>query len=141
MTGCGSDTSDEKQISFVNIDCPSVASNSSYEAKMHQIIDDQHEYREFYLAANIDSQSEPPKVNFDESTVIFINGGFKPSTGHSLEVMSIQDESGKLRVYFQESEPQSCPADTATTYPYCFVSIDKTNKKIELSNEVVDSCK
>lgn len=141
MTGCGSDTNDGKQINFFKIDCPGVASNSSYEEKMHRIIDDQHGYREFYLAANIDSQSEPPKVNFDENTVIFLNGGFKSSTGHLLDVTSIREESGKLGVYFQESEPQSCPADTATTYPYCFVSIDKTDKKIELSSEVVDSCK
>ena len=141
MTGCGSGTNDGKQVDFVKIDCPGLASNSSYEENMYRIINNQHEYREFYLATNIDSQNEPPNVNFENHTVIFLNGGFKPSTGHSLEVTSIQEESGKLRVYLQESEPQSCPADTAITYPYCYVSIGKTNKKIEFSSETVDSCK
>jgi len=57
-----------------------------------------------------------------------------------LHIIEIVDRGEYWQVLYSESEPQSCAADMATTYPYCFVSVERTNKPIKFSREMIDSC-
>ena len=140
LMGCGSDSQSSQDVNFINLDCPGLASSSSYTDKMFRVINDPHEYREVYLSTDLDSQNEPPEVNFDTHTVIVLLAGFKPSLGHAIRVENILDEGASLRINFLNSEPKSCGADGAISYPYCYIAVNKTEKPVEFYGETSDSC-
>lgn len=138
LIGCGAanDPTDlelsPSELSFELINCPAVSGNSSVEEEQIAVINDPHEFRELYLASNPHSQEEAPEVNFDDKTVIAIHLGAMSSSGYSVDVMEVRERDDIVNVQYRVNTPSSeCEEDAAVTYPYCFVSIDKTDKEFE----------
>ncbi|MBU2887528.1 protease complex subunit PrcB family protein [Gilvimarinus agarilyticus] len=141
LSACGSDSgAGDMSIPFTAIDCPAVSGYTSYEDPYFAVIDNEHEYRERYLATDLNSQEEAPAVDFSTQQVIVLHAGMKPSGGHFIDVLNIIEKDGALQVNYQEGEPQTCSANTAIRYPYCFISIEATDKSVTFAGDVVNSC-
>ncbi|MDO3384816.1 protease complex subunit PrcB family protein [Gilvimarinus sp. SDUM040013] len=142
LAACGSsdDAEHESLVAYTRLACPAVSSNTPYEDSLFTVIDNEHEYRERYLATALNSQQDAPAVDFDTHQVIMLYAGQKPSLGHSIDVESIAEHGEFLQVSYREGEPQSCGADAALSYPYCFVSVAINDKPVRFEGEVFNSC-
>lgn len=142
LHGCGSDgdSVQESPVAFIRLDCPAVASGTSYQEPFFGVIENSHEYLERYLATNLDRQEDAPSVDFSTHQVIVLYAGQKPSLGHSIDVTSIVDDGDSVQVYYREGEPQTCGADAALSYPYCFVTVADLNKPVRFIGKVFNSC-
>ncbi|MCP8899301.1 protease complex subunit PrcB family protein [Gilvimarinus xylanilyticus] len=140
LVGCGSGSDESPEVNFTRLDCPAVASHTSYTEPYFDVLTDPHAYRERYLATDLNAQDEAPEVNFETHRVVVLHAGVKSSSGHSIDVINIEDRGEKLQVNYREGEPQTCGADGALTYPYCFIAIEASDTPVEFSGEVVNSC-
>jgi hypothetical protein len=144
MTGCGSD-SDSSDAPLINtfevIACPGVASNSSIKAPNVEFVTNSHKFVELYLASNLDSQQTEPVIDFEKKSVIGIHLGEKPSSGYQVKVTGIEDRGSRVIVSYEVASPsEGCEVNTALTYPYCFVSINKSSKTVEYSVANITKC-
>ena len=80
------------------------------------------------------SISSPPKavpaVDFDKEMIVVAFSGEKPSGGHRMEIVKIEEDTGQreLRVIFRETKPPSDAMVTAAlTQPYHLVKAKKTD--------------
>lgn len=140
LAACGSDSDTFPEVSYTRLDCPAVASYSHFDEPYFDVLTDSHAYRERYLATDLNAQDEAPEVNFETHRVVVLHAGVKSSSGHSIDVINIERQGEQLLVNYREGEPQTCAADTALTYPYCFIAIDASDTPVVFSGEVVNSC-
>lgn len=136
----GSDDNTHSQP-FVVLECDH-SSDTTIEEPSQQVITSAHHFREVYGVTNLNSQNEVPQVDFDTRQVIALHGGFKPSSGYSLRVDHIIDEGEELEVRYTAIEPGAdCQVDAAIRYPYCFVSMAKTDRPVTYSRHTeVQNC-
>ena len=144
MTGCGGDgsSSDEPIINtFDVITCPAVANSSSISKPNTELIVNSHRFVELYLVSDLYSQKTEPIIDFDKKSVLAIHLGEKPSSGHQVKVTSLEDKGSKVVVNYEAISPsEGCVVDASLTYPYCFVSIQKSTKPVEFNATNVAKC-
>lgn len=142
LAACGAQTDPpitDPLANFEVIDCD-VAFATSIEEPVFEAIDSPQRFRELYLATDLNNQDEVPEVNFEDSTVVAIHLGMRPSTGYSAAVTSVQESGTAVMVHYEESTPGNCGAGAAVTYPYCFVAIEKTDKPVEFEGSETTDC-
>lgn len=110
--------------------CPETGSGATdYKDGFTMLINDPHEFRERYLSSLPYNQSEPPEVDFDSKSVIAVHAGRRSSASQRVRITELYEGSEAIDVTYQVVVP--CGGDdTALTYPFCFVSIDKTDKAV-----------
>lgn len=142
LAGCGGNTSDDPRIdSFEVIACPAIATHTSITSPKVELINSPHRFVELYLSSNLDSQQSEPTIDFDTKSVISIHLGEKPSSGYSVRVTKVENKSSRIIVSYEVVSPsEGCGVDTGLTYPYCFVSIDKTSKALEYRASNIKKC-
>lgn len=144
MAGCGGDgsSSDEPIINtFDIITCPAVASYSSITKSNLELITNSPRFVELYSGSDLYSQQAQPIIDFDKKSVLGIHLGEKPSAGHQVKVTSLEDKGSKVVVNYEVISPsEGCAVDASLTYPYCFVSIQKTTKPVEFNATKVAKC-
>lgn len=146
--GCGSDgdikvlTDNEPGLSGEPSEIPPVADNveivacpetgsgaTDYKDGFTMLINDPHEFRERYLSSLPYKQSEPPEVDFDSKSVIAVHAGQRSSASQRVRIIEVNEGDDAIDVTYQVVVP--CGGDdTALTYPFCFVAIDKTDKAV-----------
>lgn len=118
-------------INHDNILCPAVGYQSSLDEESLEVINDTERFTELYFASDTNLSNEIPTVDFDESTIIAIHLGFKPSLGYQVQVRDVTESASHINVnYVVESPSEGCEVDLAISYPYCFMAIDKTDKEV-----------
>ncbi len=131
----------EDQLAFEAVACPEVAVNSDFEEPQQEVIDNNHRFVEAYLGNQPYPHDEIPLVDFDESMVIFIHAGFKPTHRYGVEIDVVRETDDSVVVEYTEFEPGSdCLAEDEPTYPYCFISMDRTDKEISFQGSTVRQC-
>jgi PrcB C-terminal len=144
MTGCGGDgsSSDEPIINtFDAITCPAVASYSSITKSNLELITNSPRFVELYRGSDLYSQQAQPIVDFDKKSVLAIHLGEKPSSGHQVKITSLEDKDSKVIVNYDVISPsEGCAVDASLTYPYCFVSIQKSTKPVEFNATKIAKC-
>ncbi len=144
MAGCGGDgsSSDEPIINtFDVITCPAVASYSSITKSNLELITNSPRFVELYRGSDLYSQQAQPIIDFDKKSVIGIHLGEKSSSGHQVKVTSLEDKGSKVVVNYEVISPsEGCAVDASLTYPYCFVSIQKSTKPVEFNATKVAKC-
>jgi len=144
MAGCGGDgsPSDEPIINtFDVITCPAVASYSSITKPNVELINNSNRFIELYRGSDLYSKTDEPTIDFEKKSVLGINTGEKPSSGHQVKVTSVEDKGSKVIVNYDVISPsEGCAVDMSLTYPYCFVSIQKSTKPVEFNATHVTKC-
>lgn len=144
MAGCGSDSSssDDPTINtFEVIACPEVANNSTIKESQIELISSSHRFVELYLTSDLDSQQAEPIIDFEKKSVIAIHLGEKASSGHQVRVTGVEDQGARVMVNYEVIAPsEECAVDTGLTYPYCFISIEKSTKTVDFNAINVARC-
>ena len=107
--------------------------NSGYTEKTTQIISTQNDYDLAWKKAysNYFKKPTPEPVDFETSQLILVSMGEQNSGGHNIKVKAVQENSANIVITVEESKPgETCASTSVMTYPYQFVSIKKTDKKI-----------
>ncbi len=159
LLGCGSDDSEEPGISkepnimepppLVDrippevevIACPEIASHADSDEGLAEHVTDAHRFLDLYLAADPQSQEEPPEPDFAEVDVLAVLAGAQPNGGHSVFVSEINEEGDDLEVVYTLVSPsEGCLATDQMIYPYCFVSIPKVQGEVRFTENSVSAC-
>ena len=130
LSGCSSKstTSPEKLLSFDTILCPAVTYRTGNKDKIENIAKTQSEL--FTLFSQSD-KSQLSKIDFLRHWAIYISAGEKPSTGYTVRVTKIVEHEKTITIHYDVASPNStCPTDGVLTYPFCLISIEKTDKNI-----------
>lgn len=146
LTGCGAANNESVKgnpstgISFRKIACPAVSTHTTVQQRK-SVIRDYQEFVELFLASDLDNQVEAPEINFDENVVLAIHLGRMPSSGYVVDVIDVRQTDGMLDVKYEVVSPdQGCNVDTAITYPYCFIEIEKSDKQVVFSAVNSSNC-
>ncbi len=142
LAGCGAQTElplPDPIHDFEVVDC-GVAYSTSVDEFSVEAINSSQRFQELYLATDLNNQDEIPAVDFDNRTVVAVHLGTRGSTGFSVEVTSIEESAAAIIVHYEESTPGMCGAGAAITYPYCFVSIEKTDKPVQYEATETTGC-
>jgi len=152
ISGCGSSSSSSSSnsssnsenaaVAFTAIACPAVSYQSAIEKQNQEVIDNAHRFVELYLATDLNSQDDEPTVDFDKKTVIALHLGLKPTPGYGVHVNEVQENDKNIMVNYEVRAPGAgCILNAVVTYPYCFITIDKTEKDVQFSGkEIVNDC-
>jgi hypothetical protein len=150
MSGCGSSSTnrnpnpnpDNHVIAFETIACPAVSYHTAIEKQSFEVVNNAHQFVELYLATDLNSQDDEPTVDFDKKTVIALHLGLKPTPGYGVHVNEVQENDKNIMVNYEVRAPGAgCILNTVVTYPYCFITIDKTEKDVQFSGkEIVNDC-
>lgn len=142
ITSCGGNTSDDPTVdSFEVIACPAIATHTSIITPNIELITNSHRFVEIYLSSDLDSQQDEPTIDFEKKSVIAIHLGEKTTSGHSVTVTKVEDKGSRVVVSYEVVSPsEGCGVDTGLTYPYCFVSINKSTKNVEYNVSNVTRC-
>jgi len=75
---------------------------------------------------------EKPSVNFENTMLLFCFDRVRGTSGHSIEVKLINETEDQISVHLTHTGPKDMAAEVITQ-PFTIVSIDKTDKKIQMS--------
>ncbi|MDB3887419.1 protease complex subunit PrcB family protein [bacterium] len=95
------------------------------------VIDDADVFNGIWAETNRNSPT--PEVDFENQTVIMCAIGEKFSGGYAVKAHSAIENELQITVTFEATHPgKNCITTEALTYPITFISVAKTDKKIEL---------
>src|SRR5690606_26194995 len=92
LTGCGSSSSEDPTIKpFEAVACPAISTHTAVQGSSSKLINESHEFIELYLATDLNSQDDAPVIDFETKSIIAIHLGEKTSSGHQVQVTSVED--------------------------------------------------
>lgn len=115
-------------------------SYSSIEDKRHVVLRNDAEYQklwgEFYK--DLDQMPRIPVVDFKKNTVLAVFMGTKSTGGFDIKIDQVTSTGNKIQVDVIEISPGvNCMTTDATTRPYDFVKIPKTDMTVEFRTTIV----
>lgn len=127
---------DQTAINVTEVRSGDLASlgNTIFSRPRSQVFRNQNELNEFNssLVQCPCTIEDPPQVNFDESTILFVAHEITGSGGHSIEIVSAEVEGNNLSVEVQKHAPgENCSVDSAPTGPYKFYFVDGVYKNVD----------
>lgn len=139
--GCGGSSSSDDTLTFEVIDCPAIATHTLITEPNMELINNPHRFVELYLASDLDAQQNEPNIDFEKRSVLSIHLGEKTTSGHEVTITGVEDRDSRILVNYEVVSPsEGCAVDTGLTYPYCFVSIEKTDKTVEYRASNIRKC-
>jgi len=91
-------------------------------------INDPEDYNESFRGIRNETD-----IDFEESTVLAVVLGVRPTGGYSIEIEEIIEKEDKLVIKAIETRPgESCRVTMAQTYPYHVVSVEKMDEEPEM---------
>ncbi|MGE0561608.1 MAG: protease complex subunit PrcB family protein [Flavobacteriales bacterium] len=119
-------------------------SNSGFENLTERTINNTTDFKKAWDTAwsHFTDPNPAPSIDFNTETVILIALGAKNNGGYQLKINSVHEQDNELTVNYTEitSNPK-CTNTQAIVFPYEFISIPKTSKKIIFkSSQQVGSC-
>lgn len=119
-------------------------SNSGFESLTEQTINNATEFEKAWaIAWSHFSDSTPiPVVDFKTETILLVALGARNNGGYQLKINSVHELGNELTINYTETTPNpKCTNTQAIVFPYEFISIPKTSKKIVYkSSQQVGSC-
>ncbi|MDO3387628.1 hypothetical protein QWI17_17425 [Gilvimarinus sp. SDUM040013] len=142
LSGCGGsgdngmdhDTSGTA-YAYQIVDC-GIASSTSISEPSREVISDVHRFREVYGVTDLNNQDAIPDVNFDNKQVVAIHSGTKGNPAHGLRIDGVVTSANKLVVQYTAILPDrsgDCSYPTVAVYPYCFISMEKSELYVTYS--------
>ncbi|PSQ82850.1 MAG: hypothetical protein BRD30_13575 [Bacteroidetes bacterium QH_2_63_10] len=91
-------------------------------------------YASFWKRLHADQSSVPdrPEVDFEDTVVVAIVLGQRPTGGHSVEIDEVRatDDGGEMRVTFTETVPgDGCLVTQALTSPYVLATVEAQDEE------------
>lgn len=99
------------------------------------------DFQDLWTRAFGESAPALPSVNFDESYVIGVFAGQKPSGGHSIAVSRVIDENGVRNVAIAITRPGAeCVTSQALTSPYQFIVVPFSDRPLAKTDQELEAC-
>ncbi|WP_020208630.1 protease complex subunit PrcB family protein [Gilvimarinus chinensis] len=101
-----------------------------------EVITDEHRFREVYGVSDLNNQDDIPTIDFDTQQVVAMHAGQKPDPGYGLRIDQVVTENGAIEVRYTDILPDSsgdCAYPSVVAYPYCFVSMVKSDLAVTYS--------
>lgn len=110
------------------------------DSQRFEVINDAKNLRRAWRAAGI--KRPVPSINFARRSVVALMYGRVSMSGHRLQVKRIREQGNTLAVDVHMSEPGlGCFFQPVANYPFVFVSMPKTDKRVSLNMRVtLDEC-
>lgn len=135
------DNPQTEEVVYINIRCPGEASQSGIEEASETIIQDENNFLHYLEISDLDNDLEIPEVNFETETVIALNMGRQRTSGFRIDVSAVSTSGSNTFVSVRKVSPsEGCSVNTAMTYPYCFISIPKTDNNFVFENTEIAEC-
>ncbi len=103
---------------------------SGYEKASQKVIDNQEQWEDLWQQHTCDTEPPPPvpQENFTRYMLVAVFAGEQPSSGYSVEIISVKktDDALVIIVEYDEPEPGVLVQDVIT-YPYHIVRILQTD--------------
>lgn len=100
------------------------------------------DFEELWTRAFGENAPALPSVNFDESYVIGVFAGQKPSGGHSIAVTRVVDENTVRTVAITLTRPGTgCLTSQALTSPYQFVVVPFSDRPLAKTDQELEACR
>lgn len=130
-----------KHIEFKSI---AKNSNSGFETLTEQTINNATDFEKVWAIAwsHFSDPTPIPVVDFKTETIILVALGTRNNGGYQLKINSVHELGNELTINYTETTPNpKCSNTQAIVFPYEFISIPKTSKKVVFkSSEQVGSC-
>lgn len=144
LAGCGNDLTqdiiEEGDNTYTTLLCPAVSTHSSIDEPALEVVNTASRFIELHSISDLDTQ-DTIEVDFNEQMVIAIHAGAKPSSNYEVRLVDVEKTASGIEVHYQTVSPSSsCTVDSAITYPYCFVAIEKTESPITFSESTLEEC-
>jgi len=110
------------------------------------VLRDEDAYASFWKRLHADQSSVPdrPEVDFEDTVVVAIVLGQRPTGGHSVEIDEVRatDDGGEMRVTFTETVPgDGCLVTQALTSPYVLATVEAQDEEFTFeSSTKTHSC-
>ena len=133
--------SNNKEVNFTVI---KGGVNSGYKEKGYIVINNEQQLKKIWnkIFSIMIPPPSVPYIDFENSTLIGVFMGEKPTGGYGIEITKITEQKNKITVDIKEISPApDCIVTMVLTSPYKIIKINKTNKKIKFKiEEVVKEC-
>lgn len=139
-------SSTKNQETSKHIDFKSVSknTNSGFEKLTEQIIQNKADFEKAWTIAwsHFSDPTPLPEINFENETVILVTLGMRNNGGFQLNINTVHELGNELTINYTETTPNpKCSNTQAIVFPYEFISIPKTSKKVTFnSSQQVGSC-
>lgn len=122
----------------MNIDFTTIArgTDSGYQGASQMVIENSQQWINCWQqhSSNADPPPPIPQVDFNRYSVIAVFVGEKPTSGYSIEILSVEtsgsqiQEQAPISIIVQHCQPKAGDFVTeALTYPYHMIRISKIN--------------
>jgi hypothetical protein len=97
------------------------------DASQHPLFREHSELARYLKRA--DAHRTAPNIDFSRRQLLLVSPGPRSSTGYSVEVVSVREQSSKITVRVQERAPQLGEhVEARVTYPYRLLSLPAGDK-------------
>lgn len=136
----------KNQETSKHIDFKSVSknTNSGFEKLTEQVIQNKVDFEKAWAIAwsHFSDPTPIPEVNFENETVVLVALGMRNNGGFQLNINTVHELGNVLTINYTETTPNpKCSNTQAIVFPYEFISIPKTSKKVTFnSSQQMGSC-
>lgn len=119
-------------------------SNSGFETLTEQTINNSADFEKAWTTAwsHFSDPTPLPEVNFETETIILVALGARNNGGYQLKINSVHELGNEFTIDYTETTPNpKCTNTQAIVFPYEFISVPKTSKKVVFKNsQQVGNC-
>ncbi|WDD36526.1 protease complex subunit PrcB family protein (plasmid) [Nostoc sp. UHCC 0926] len=123
----------------MNVDFTTIArgSESGYQSASQMVIDNSEEWIDLWQQHTYNTEPPPPvpQVDFTSYSVVAVFAGEKPTSGYSVEILSVETSGSQsqeqLAITVQHRHPSAGDFVTeALTYPYHMIRIPRIDGRV-----------